>query len=576
MESKSSGGGIKRGAGQQHHDTNGKRHRIGLPFGSIRSNRVSLNPTHMSQVQAIFRVDTTLVTVVDIALSSLLGGGVLLVQQGKQLHDYKSEFYSRSWMDFTRKLLESLWMYGLAAVVIEPHEEFVGVPRVLDLSMLDITMSRSITGTVSYEFHVPSDMVPPGVKTRDVDSSQLANGVEILGVMVYEFNSPDCNGSLNSLFLHVVRQREELEPMLRAERMAVALSSNPVTYTQKVERKFVGPTMPSEPVIAGVLSAGARSIATADNVMLMEQVAARSSMLNAVGGSEMGGIQVVADRVGTMIMDRTRPMSAIISVEDIPRIDLPVNHQLAQQQGAREPTHLMPLMTNYEERVGSLFGVPRSTFAAVKGGMSGDDLMGRDMFRQSQRALKQRVIPMLQSVHSHIYSKSSMWDAITSDGAVDFQAIRKAAEVTVVLPGVPPLQDLTDWYMQGVLVSEKYTGYLSKLYGMPMTDFVSQAPLGVQSALLDIELKEVAITTAKLTEEQLRKYPPGAPTPATSSSSSSSSTAKKPAAKKPTVTAKKPDASVGTPSAGAGKNGSSSTVPTKKSQPRSSTSSTHV
>lgn len=518
-----------------------KRRNTGLPF-IISSNRVALNGFHMDAVKSVIQADATLRTVVNVAMSSLLGGGVLLVRNGKQQHDLESDFHSRAWLNFTRKLLVSLWMYGIAAVVVEPHEKFTGIPRILDLSMIDVSMTRSIAGTTKYTFTVRSDLSPMEINIKDAHPTRTATGIELSDVLVYEFDPPAEDGSIQSVFMHVVRQREELEPIIRAERVAVALASNPVVYVQKIEQKFSSEPMPSQPVIAGLRTAGLRSEATASNVDLLKRVRARTALLNATGGSELGGDESSCfDQTGTVISDRGRPIPRVISVLDIPRATLPVNHQFANQQGAREPSNMMMLVMNFEERVGSLFGVPRSAFAAVRGGSAQDDPMGRETFGIFQRALKQRIIPILQSVHSHIFSDIEMWEAVTADGATDSNDIRMAAAVRILLPGVPPLQDMTGWYMTGVLAPESYIGYLSKLHNMPITDFAIRDPLAVQSALLDIQLQKVALSTAILAESQMR----AAGVQGMSSSSSSSEKKKKPAAPAKAPVIKKPAPSVG-------------------------------
>ena len=139
---------------------------------------------------------------------------------------------------------------------------------------------------------------------------------------------------------------------------------------------------------------------------------------------------------------------------------------------AKEPTHLVELIAGYEERVSALFGVPRSFFAQFTASKATQNPDAREMWRNSQRSLKQLILPILRIIYQAIYGEKMNWDAaFAATDTASLPATRTAMDINISLPGIPPELTLERWWMQGLLKYDAYCGYLSSMYGIPLEHF---------------------------------------------------------------------------------------------------------
>lgn len=92
------------------------------------------------------------------------------------------------------------------------------------------------------------------------------------------------------------------------------------------------------------------------------------------------------------------------------------------------------------------------------------------MFDQSQRALKQFLIPLLNKVFDAIYGSEFALDTLAEADDVSFRDVHERGQVNVSLPGLPPVEDLWTLYLRGALRYEAMRSYLSQMYGIAMDD----------------------------------------------------------------------------------------------------------
>jgi hypothetical protein len=146
------------------------------------------------QLRAVERVvqhESLISTICEIALAGIVGGGIQFSRDQKALTSHEDRFYAHVWLDFTRKMVMNLWIYGFAAVLFEPHERFGAVPRLLALDQVRVKIRRSLLGATDYVYL--RQMAPGGGY-----GPTYINETPVLGVLTLELDPPDLHGHLRS------------------------------------------------------------------------------------------------------------------------------------------------------------------------------------------------------------------------------------------------------------------------------------------------------------------------------------------------------------------------------------------
>ena len=92
----------------------------------------SLNSQEIMDTEHYFESNPFVKAVANLSIQELLGGGIVFPSTspiGLEQH------LKAVWMRFARNLLRSLYVWGIAAVVVHPHDDMGGIPKVLDLGM---------------------------------------------------------------------------------------------------------------------------------------------------------------------------------------------------------------------------------------------------------------------------------------------------------------------------------------------------------------------------------------------------------------------------------------------------------
>lgn len=451
-------------------------------FDSLYMGFVEVGKDGIQYATTMFETEPLMRIVTDITLSGLLGGGILFSRNGRQLMDYATDFYSYEWCNFTRKLVTNLWVYGFAGVVIEPHEEFVGIPRVLDIHQVQVMVRKTLTSETEYIFFDRRVSYPA--------LSQMQHGfmsVPITGVMVFEMDSPSRFGFIRSKIMQVARERQLVNHILQSESHAASLMSSPALVIQTREAKgqapednelALNPLPPADLRLAAMDVGDITTRMTSASRESMNQVAFEASIKNSVQYWPNFS-QAVDDEQRTSSMHNPSDPFGVwrakqaASSDQLPytaRVILHERQQLARQMPSTEPRHLPHLLAEYEQHIGALFGVPRSMFS----GQVGNRVTNPDttiMFHTAQRDLKQRIIPILTACFNAIHADHLLLESIVSSELIGEQDVKNNARVEILLPGVPPLTDLHDMYHDGILKYEAYKGYITKYYGMSVRDF---------------------------------------------------------------------------------------------------------
>ena len=179
---------------------------------------------------------------------------------------------------------------------------------------------------------------------------------------VFELDPPNRHGDLQSKVLQCMRVGELKHHLDRAEVVATTRASNPAivmnrkdppvrrgsqTFATSAVRPGSGEPVP-----------GVEEVAPEDHEEML-RVEAYSNWVNRGGVPGMPRTpQGFYDA-----MDLSRAKHDGVALRHTERVRLPVHYELTHQVPALEPKHYMDVVAGYEERVGMIFGVPRSFWA---------------------------------------------------------------------------------------------------------------------------------------------------------------------------------------------------------------------
>jgi hypothetical protein len=461
-----------------------------------------VSKAQIQAVDALFCAESLLRTLSEISLAGLLGGGVLFRRKGFSLQSSSKALYADAWMRFIRELTLQLWKYGFCGVVCVPHPTLKATPHCIDPHQVRIHIHTNVVGQNQYIFTKERDpeggsVQAPFLGKEDALPTTGLGHVfldePIPGVIVLEMDPPDRYGMLQSKATFAWRERQFLSHVMRAEAMAVSGMANPLLVVEKNQVKFRPDLQP-----AGTVGLQNRTgQAAVDHAQRLAErnhgpAVVEAALLNAGHqiqqthtrnqfGTFAQDLALLSDELGDPAATHLATFAAFgDNAPMTQRLRLREEETGHTHTQPREPQHLLDILIGYEERLGGLWGVPRSMFAHTQGGHGTDDPNGREMFKAAQRQLRQIIIPMLTNLFRHIYSAKHHLDIVALNTADTAAKASEETDMEIVLPGMPPFEILREWWLQGVLKFEAYRDYLANMYSMPTTDFHEEPQLTLQ------------------------------------------------------------------------------------------------
>ena len=423
---------------------------------------VEINSEQMAISRFTFENETVLKVAARIAITEVMGGGVLITLKGKTLTGRLAEVQEQIWADFASKVLKNMWMYGFVVVGSQEHPDLVGIPYVVDLELARVFIRRSINGNADYAVFDTSAQSNP---------TAVMEPVPMLDVRVFEFEPPNSWGNLRSVAYQVWQRRDTLNHLLLAEKAAVSQNAQPMVLLQDTtpRQNELGPIsdMTSEAHLRmlGQISSMQETIASI-SCTVNNNRGALTNPQNARDLSVAGGIKQ-AMMQNPLFNEAVQPISQ-------PTRYLPQGYAVARGPEAREPSNLMDMLTNFEEMVGALLGVPRSFWAQFSGQKSSNSPDARLMYRSGQRFIKQRLAPLCTSVARWI-NTDAMAEAVVKEKEAQYISsvddLISEIDIQVIFPGLPPEEELKEMFDVGMLSEEAYVTYLSKIHGIPLSHF---------------------------------------------------------------------------------------------------------
>ena len=173
---------------------------------------------------------------------------------------------------------------------------------------------------------------------------------------------------------------------------------------------------------------------------------------------------------------------------DSDRVDLPEERKLTRQLAAEPPTEMVKRRLLFQEHLFEIFGVPPAMLQTESA--NGKVVLNSNavrMYEEHIAGMKQQLIPILQRILRRIFGLRLAARAVLSkplDVKLTREQVKSATRIQVSLPGIPPINTLSELYQQGILKYDYYKKYLASIYQMPVEAFEAFPKLS-QRDLLD-------------------------------------------------------------------------------------------
>jgi len=477
-------------------------------FGGLLSDSefVLVDPEQIELCAQIYDSDSLIKVVTSVMLNSILGGGLDLVRPGFTLRSTAKAFYSRTWIRFVQDLMRSLWAFGFAIVATEPHPVYKAIPHVMRIELLQVAVcARASEHSCVRVCQVRMVCDIWNVRHYTVHTRAQGGGFQFLGrtsgrqlgmrashqgagqgtetpvpdLMVFELDPPSPTGQLQSRVHSLMADIMYYRYMLQVDWHALHRRAEPVVVTTKEYKPYDRdgePTIMAQYAQAGVAASHA-SMVEPLSIKQQEQRDAVRAQLDAIrmarrlppgaNALPVGGHMPRA-AANDVVGPASGPWEGMLR-----RFDVEPGRDVHDPPKAEEPTYLMEMRICMEERVGSLFGVPRSMFSRYSGQDPRGEQSGRFLFTEASLSWKNNIIPILTTVFAKIYASEFLDDAaqIALSDNIDLGDAMAVCNVAWQLPGVPPPSVITELWREGSLKREAYLNFVSHLYGLPMSAF---------------------------------------------------------------------------------------------------------
>lgn len=442
----------------------------------------SLAPTVFTEIDSddVKRIDdayqdsSLLRVATSIAINGLLSGGILFERaQGVFPKEFESQALQQAWSDWLRDLILSLWKYGFALCLKEYDPQLLGVPRVLNLDQLKIRFHEDPYGHRFYAAYARVD--------QDHDAMLFAGGalstvspytqeIPVRGVFVCEWDKPARSGQLRSLIKSCLPDIGVYNCNVDYYLAAARRLSNPPIVTQ-----FVAPdySMEQETYMVQFEPIGR----VQNGPVTLAKPKPKDDKANEEIKQKACNMDVSPDpgiTTSSILRSHYAPLANRVRT-----IDLPPNRQVARQDLPSIGVDIHNHRVELEERISAVFGVPRSMFAESQRSRTGS-VENEMMFMQSQRDLKQRVLPFCYKMYNMIYGELHLLRSIADTTSLGTTPAFERNEVSITLPGVPPIESMMMLWQSGVLKYDATRQILKSAYGLPISFFNEMPALTLQ------------------------------------------------------------------------------------------------
>lgn len=509
---------------------------------------VDINTPVIDYLNDMFHTSSIIQTVFELAVSALLESGIVFQRSGKFVSSRENRVLQYPWVQFCRMLVASLYTFGVAFCVLEDHKDLIKIPHVLDLTQVHIRVHTNPYGHRYYAVFARTSQTNMFMsKLLGSHTGQLMDGELVKGVFVFEDLPwvPTKEGCLRSRLLSLTQDIVDYHKITFYNLEAIRLSTMPYVFTEQVENAKDHNNVQYTSLIPEESLGG---VARADDVPRIIQLPSAVLARDIAGDTRLNTINNTLAAHGAHpgappSGDNGGYASSVASFSGPSQrgfgiVDLVTQRRPSMLVTSKHMQDYGDYAARVEERIGSVFGVPRSLFSQSSRGKTGsNDALNDETFKTHRHALKQKITPFLMTMFHAIYgvgdddeeddftesddegrNRDKSSGASSSNSLIEYDPVSRRenkkrywtrkhlsgiAEASnespfsidpnntrstdktmnaVYLPSVPPHEQLDQLYLQGVLAYDAYVHMVSVDTGMPRDWFNEVAAISLQEA----------------------------------------------------------------------------------------------
>lgn len=461
---------------------------------------VTVDPAGIEYVTNLFYENSLIRLIFNIVHSDILSGGVLLEKSGYEMDSNASRFYSSNLSSFIKDCIMANWCYGFIPVVIVPHEQFIGIPRVLDMSQMTVKISTDVYGRRIYAFY---KKYSPSISQSSYEDELIPN------VMVFEHDPPSPMGLLRSRMTSLYEDLTYYKSLLRCNLRAHEITSNPPLVLESTLRQD-GVEI-SQPIGLGEMSAydGGFELDTGETAgdpelpsfvpagvdpsLVGGDVITRSGRRSGLSRRRRAAASSSQSRLAKMVAYYiNHPSEAaaaggsahVIQSDDpsvgnirVPVMKLEMDRKVANNHlPVVNDSALTDFRQFAEERIATLFGVPRSMFAQNSNYRVSGNENSRSVFNDSQRMVKEWLISTCDYVMNKIFAPILVRQALYETlPLINNETDSNSITVKTILPSLPPMPVVNALYREGTLKYKGYKKIVSASFNIP-NNYLEEKP----------------------------------------------------------------------------------------------------
>lgn len=436
---------------------------------------VTLRNDIIDNLFRFFDGDVNVRTAYTIRMDALLAGNILFQKSETnkpRQEDDQTLWYNMVYGQFCRQVVRSLWSVGFCAASYVPDENYVGKPVVLNLEEVEIDYYNNAMNQPEWLYF-----------EREKGTLGMADRKPMANIIT--FYLPDClpnrNGNLRSFMTTLLPEVTYEQHLMQCDIMASTSRCNPPLVSEDVPENYNpnnldpglrgGSSRHGDGMLPAKPTAPTMELVDHSGSSLARQLEQRDTlaMLNAYNTSDINEIRA------QMQKDFRRQFQA----PNLPQFYLENKRHYVSHTLAEGPSELvLKAQLQRTERVLTLLGVPMSmiTQSASMNGKRAINENSMTLFNNSQRMMKQQLISYMQTIYAFIYRRHHAMEALKkSDEDEDEKELQKRlkreADITISIPGLPSDADLDRFWMTGALKYNVYCDYISSKHGISRKSF---------------------------------------------------------------------------------------------------------
>lgn len=478
------------------------------------SSYLTLNRNSIRKLQARYDDDANVRTVAHLFHTTLFAGGVTFSRTDAQLMPDAQRWYDSTWSGFGVNILRDKAAVGFVAAVSVPHIEYIGVPRVLELSQLVILYKLDYMGIAHFVFFEQMPNAQPFVSSGGHSTSIRTSGIAmgngqgmlryIPNVVVYIEQSPTTFGVIRSRVAVLEADLALDEVLVETTKNAIQARANPPLVLERVNEPHDPNQIIStiQPFSSMLLGDGNGPVTSSSSSISSSSSSSSSSTQHVSRGQE----EMMERRryeyskalglYGTSGLDRVESMvrrhSQYVQDGGLNEYALGEGYKYVKNNVPESPGDLLiQFRAARMERVFQMFGVPMGMISQTSalGGKTSMNENAMFVFINTQKQTKEHLLNIFYDMYARIYETHHMLQRLAAAPKGKFEDTldkvlskhKSSVGVTILLTGLP-LDDVLDkLYMMGCLKYDAYKRFASIKHAIPLEDFETSIKMTLEN-----------------------------------------------------------------------------------------------